>query len=182
MKITFSACRSVLLAACVPVLLTLGGCASPVTHEALVPQNLATVTRHPASVSVATTGGSETSAAGKSQVSNAELQQAVTAAINQSKVFARVVEGKNGDYLLNVSLFNLSQPSFGFSFTVEAEMGWTLTKADTGAVVWRESIKSQHTTGAGEAFAGVTRLKMATEGAVRANIEKGLTKLSGLKL
>jgi len=53
----------------------------------------------------------------------------------------------------------------GFSFTVNVEMGWTLTRADTGAIVWRESIKSAHTTGAGEAFAGVERLRLATEGA-----------------
>ena len=182
MKITFSTCRSAILAASIPVMLTLGGCASPVTHEAMVPQKMGAVVHHPQSVAVAVTGGNETSAAGKSQVSNAELQQAVIAAIDQSKVFARTVQGNNGDYVLNVTLVSLDQPNFGFSFTVGAEMGWSLTKADTGAVVWRESIKSQSTAGATDAFAGVTRLKMATEGAVRENIQTGLGKLSALNL
>lgn len=182
MKLPVSLCRSAVFAVCVPVLFNLGGCASPVTHQALVPTNSAVATQHAQSVAVTTGGGSETSAAGKSQVSDVELRQAVVAAINQSKVFARTVEGKEGDYQLNVNLVNLVQPSMGFSFTVEAEMGWALTKADTGAVIWRESIKSKHTTTTSEAFAGVTRLKMATEGAVRNNIEQGLKKLGELKL
>jgi hypothetical protein len=182
MKMSFSICRSTLLAACVPVLLTLGGCATPVTHEAMIPQNLGAVVHHPQSVAVIVTGGSETSAAGKSQISNTELQQGVIAAINQSKVFARTVQGQNGDYILNVTMVSLDQPNFGFSFTVGAEMGWSLTKANTGAVVWRESIKSQHTAGATDAFSGVARLKLATEGAVRDNIQTGLSKLSALKL
>lgn len=179
---TLPSSRFALFASCMSALLILGGCATPVTHDALVPNVQAAVVQHPQSVSVTATGGGDTSAAGKPQISNAELQQAVTAAINQSKVFARTVAGKNGDYALNLTLFSLSQPSMGFSFTVGAEIGWTLTRVDNGAVVWQESIKSQHTTGAGEAFAGVTRLKMATEGAVRDNIAQGLSKLSALKL
>jgi hypothetical protein len=182
MKTTISLGRSALYVACLSSMLILGGCASPVTHDAMVPPAPVSAIQHPQSVSVTATGGADTSAAGKPQISNTELQQAVAAAINQSKVFAQTVQGKNGDYSLNVSLFNLTQPSFGFSFTVGVEIGWTLTRVDTGAVVWQESIKSEHTTGAGEAFSGVARLKMATEGAVRDNIAKGLGKLSALKL
>ncbi len=61
-------------------------------------------------------------------------------------------------------------------------MGWTLTRTSTGEKVWQESIKSEHTTTTAEAFAGTTRLRMATEGAVRNNIGLGLTKLSNLPL
>jgi hypothetical protein len=92
------------------------------------------------------------------------------------------VEGKTGDYVLNVDIFNVTQPSMGFSFTVSMEMGWTLTRADNGTVVWRESIKSEHTTSTSEVFVGVTRLKMATEGAARKNVALGLQKLSALSL
>lgn len=164
------------------VLLALSGCATPVSHEALIPASFTVAVHHPQSVAVVATGGTETSSAGKPQVSNKELQQAVATAITQSKTFSRVVDGKNGDYVLTVTVFNVTQPSFGFSFTVGVEMGWTLTRADNGAKVWQESIKSEHTTGAGEAFAGVTRLKLATEGAIRDNVKKGLVKLSALAL
>lgn len=183
MNINFPSLRSAVLASCFAgVLLALGGCAAPVTHEALVPVKMEVAKRHDKSVAVVAGGGSETSAAGKSQVSDAELQKAVAEAISQTKTFSKVVDGKNGDYILTVSIFNLTQPSFGFSFTVTAEMGWTLTRADTGAKVWQESIKSEHTASATDAFAGVTRLKMATEGAIRNNVQQGLTKLSALSL
>jgi hypothetical protein len=182
MKTMSSLGRPALSAFLLSAMLVLSGCATPVTQDTLVPQAQLAAVQHPQSVSVTATGGEETSAAGKPQVSTAVLQQAVAAAINQSKVFARTVEGKTGDYALNVSLFSVSQPSFGFSFTVGVEMGWTLTRVDTGAVVWQEAIKSQHTTGTNEAFVGVTRLKIATEGAVRDNIALGISKLSALKL
>ena len=148
----------------------------------MTPTTVATTKHHAASVSVSTGGGAETNPMWKSQISDADLKQALVASINQTKTFSSVVEGKGGKYNLNVAIFNLTQPGFGLSFTVSVEMGWTLTNAETGAVVWRESIKSSHTAGATDAFAGTTRLRMATEGAARDNIATGLAKLSALSL
>lgn len=183
MKTTIASLHSTFFAVCFAgVLATLTGCATPVSHEALVPQSFDVAKHHPQSVAVVATGGSETSSGGKPQVSDTELQQAVAAAITQSKTFSRVVDGKNGDYILTVSVFNVTQPSFGFTFTVSVEMGWTLTRADNGAKVWQESIKSDQTVGTGEAFVAVTRLKLATEGAIRNNVKLGLTKISALSL
>lgn len=179
---TFSI-RSTIFASCIAgLVLTLSGCATPVTHQALVPVSLEVSKHHPQSVAVVASGGTETSAAGKPQVSDTELQQAVASAITQTKTFSRVVDGKNGDYILTVNVFNVTQPSFGLTFTVGVEMGWTLTRTDTGAKVWQESIKSEQTVGAGEAFVAVTRLKLATEGAIRNNVKQGLLKLSALSL
>ena len=183
MKSMLSSCRSILLAcAAAGALLALGGCASPVASTALLPVDLTVAKHHPQTVAVTVSGGAETSALGKSQVSDVELQKAVADAITQTKTFSQVVDGKSGDYILTVSLFNLSQPAFGFSFTVATEMGWTLTRASTGEKVWQESIKSEHTVGTGEAFVGVTRLRLATEGAIRNNVRQGLTRLSALSL
>lgn len=161
-------------------LLALGGCASPVTSDAMVPTSFHPAKQQPVSVSVAVAGGAETSAMGKSQIADAELVAAVTQAINTSHTFTRVVPGKDGDYLLTVNIFNLTQPNFGFSFTVQMEMGWTLSRA--GAVVWQKSIKSEGTAGATDAFAGTVRLRMATEAAARNNIADGLRQLSALTL
>lgn len=173
---------SFLAAAMIGAALILSGCATPTTHEAMVPVGIQVAKQHPKSVSVTADGGSDTDSMGKSQISNDALKQAVVAAINQSKAFSSVVEGKNGDYTLAVNLISLTQPSFGFSFTVGMEMGWTLTRVDSGVVVWRESIKSEHTASATDAFAGTTRLRMATEGAARNNVAAGLTKISALSL
>jgi hypothetical protein len=138
--------------------------------------------KHPQSVSVEVTGGQETDGLGKSQISNESFAQALEQAITQSESFSRVIEGSGQDYRLSVVIAGLEQPSFGFSFTVKMEAGWTLKRADTGTIVWQESIRSEHTASAGDAFAGVVRLRMATEGAARNNILQGLSRISKLAL
>jgi hypothetical protein len=136
--------------------------------------------KHPQTVSVSTGGGQDTSAMGKSQIADADFAKAISDSISNAKTFSQVIQGKGADYLLNVTIFNMDQPSFGLSFTVKMEAGWTLRKADTGAVVWQESIKSEHTATTSDAFAGVERLRLANEGAAKDNIAKGLSKLSAL--
>jgi hypothetical protein len=160
----------------------LAGCATATTFEGMVPESPDVAQHHAQSVSVAVSGGHETDAAGKPQISDAAFAQALTAAITKSRTFSRVVQGAGGDYLLTVALVSLDQPSFGFSFTVKMEAGWTLRRAAGGAVVWQESILSEHTATTSDAFAAVTRLRLATEGAARNNIAQGLSKISRLDL
>lgn len=74
---------------------------------------------------------------------------------------------------------DLSKPTFGFSFTVDLEVGWTVVRAREGAVLFRKSIKTSHTVGAMESFAGVTRLRLAVEGAARKNIESFIADFGG---
>jgi PBP1b-binding outer membrane lipoprotein LpoB len=159
-----------------------GGCASPASQEAMVPAAIQTAKKHPHTVSIKVSGGQETDASGKSQISNEALSQALTQAIESSKTFSRVVQGTDGNYLLTVNIFSIEQPNIGFSFTVKMEAGWTLKRADNGVVVWQESVKSQHTATTSDAFAGVARLRIATEGAARNNIAQGLEKISKLSL
>lgn len=160
----------------------LSGCATPTTSAGMTPTAIKTTTKHAKTVSVAVAGGQETDSMGKSQVSNFTMAQAITDAINASKTFSGVVQGKSGDYMLSVHIVNVDQPSFGASFTVKIEAGWTLQRVDTGAIVWQESIKSEHTATISDAFVGTERLRLATEGAARNNIAAGLEKISTLKL
>jgi len=164
------------------IVVLLGGCATPATYDAMVPVTFETAKQHQKTVNVGVTGGQETETTGKPQISNAALTQALVESITKSKVFSRVIQDKGVDYQLMVTLFSMEQPSFGFSFTVKMEAGWTLKRVDTGATVWQKSIQSEHTVGAGEAFAGVVRLRMATEGAARQNIALGLSEISKLNL
>lgn len=158
------------------------GCASPTTREGMTPDTFDTVNRHPYSVSVNVTGGQETNPLWKSQISDATFTEALVDSITKSKTFSRVVQGKGGDYILTVSLVSMDQPSFGASFTVKMEAGWSLKRADNGTVVWQEAIQSSHTATVGDAFVGVARLRLATEGAAKNNIKQGLEKISKLKL
>jgi hypothetical protein len=158
--------------------LVLGGCASPSTPEGMVP-TAAIAGQHVKSTSVVVAGGSATSALGKSQISNEAFQQAIVMSIEKNKTFSSVVKGNGGDYQLAVTVISMDQPSFGFSFTVKMEAAWSLKKAD-GTVVMQETIKSEGTAGATEAFAGTERLRLANEYAARANIAAALEKIGKL--
>ncbi|KPK72076.1 MAG: hypothetical protein AMJ84_04945 [Acidithiobacillales bacterium SM23_46] len=162
------------------MLALLASCATPATFQGMVADRYDVARQHPVSVSVRTSGGSETSATGKTQISNNEFAKALTESISKSRVFSRVVPS-GGDYLLQVVIVSLEQPTFGGTFTVKMEAGWTLKRSD-GTVVWQEAIRSIHAVSVEEELVGVTRLRVATEGAARENIKKGLAKISRLNL
>jgi len=169
------------LAVCACAVL-LGGCATPTTHEGMVPTSLEVPKGHPQTVSVEVKGGKDTDPIGKPQISDAAFAQALVESITKSQVFSRVVQGPGGDYMLSVFLVSMEQPSFGLALTVRMEAGWTLKRTDTGTAVWQESIRSEYTAPGSEAFAAVVRLRLATEGAARNNISQGLAKISRLAL
>jgi len=159
----------------------LTGCASPATFEAMTATTVPVVQKHAKSTSVTVSGGKETNSAGKSQISDVAFKQAIVDSITKSQVFSKVADSGT-NYTLTVAIVSMNQPSFGFDFTVKMEAGWTLKRADTGAVVWQEVIKSEHTATTSDAFAGVARLRMANEGAARNSISQALGKISQLKL
>ena len=172
--------RSLSLATLCAAAGVIAGCASPSKPEGMVP--VAAIAGQSArTTSVVVAGGSETSAMGKSQISNEAFQQAIVMSIEKNKTFSSVVKGAGGDYQLAVTVVSMDQPSFGFSFTVKMEAAWSLKKAD-GTVVMQESIKSEGTAGATEAFAGTERLRLANEYAARANIAAALEKIGKLSL
>ena len=173
-----SIARSLSLAALCATAAVIAGCATASKPEAMVPTT-AIAGQHAKTTSVVVAGGSDTSAMGKSQISNEAFQQAIAMSIEKNKTFSSVVKGAGGDYQLAVTVVSMDQPSFGLSFTVKMEAAWSLKKAD-GTVVLQESIKSEGTAGVSDAFAGVERLRLANEYAARANIAAGLEKIGKL--
>jgi hypothetical protein len=169
------------LAMCVTLAAMTGCAVAPSKPEAFVPATIASPTQHPQSVSVVTAGGIETNPATRLRVTNATLSEGLVSAINKHHVFSRVISGPGADYVLAVTLVNGDFPSFGVSFTVKAELAWSLKKAD-GTTVWQQVINSEGTATGGEAFAGTERVKLAMERAVRENVAQGLAKIANLKL
>jgi hypothetical protein len=154
--------------------IALTGCAAPASKEAMEVPALPTTKRFAHSVQVKTIGGSETQAGGGTNVSDSDLKAAIEASISKAQLFSTVMQGKGGDYELSVVLTNINKPMMGFSMTVDVEAGWSLTRVSDRTLVMRKQVQSTHTVGATEAFAGVKRVQMALEGAVRKNIEQGL--------
>ena len=146
-------------------------CATPATFEGMVPTSFQSGEKHPQAVRVNVTGGQESVALGRPQITNSAFTRALTESITKSRTFSKVVEDQSqkADYLLTVTLFSMDKLVFGRSVKMEA--GWTLQRADAGKVVWQESIISQYTD---------ADIRLATEGAARNNIAEGLRKISKL--
>jgi ABC-type transport auxiliary lipoprotein component len=151
----------------------LWSCSTPATFEGMVPTSFETAKSHPQTVRVYVTGGQESVAVGRPQITNSAFSQALTESITKSRTFSRVVEDQSqrADYLLTVTLFSMDKRVFGR--TVKMEAGWTLRRAEAGTVVWQESIITEHTD---------ANIILATEGAARSNIAQGLGKISKLKV
>lgn len=160
----------------------LSGCASPADRAAMVPTGIRIAQKHDSAITVHAGGGSETGAMGSSNIADADLKAAIEDAIKQTGVFKQIVQGKSADYELTVNIVQLDKPVFGASFTVNLEAGWTLVKISDRSVALRKSVTSSHTATMGDALAGVTRLRLAVEGAVRKNIEQGILEISQAKL
>ncbi len=162
--------------------MALTGCASPANREAMQSAPIASAHKSNHTVVVKTSGGGETGAMDSSNIADADLKTAIESSITQSGVFAHVIQGTGADYDLSVTIIRLSKPLMGFSMTVTMEAAWSLVKSADKSVVLRKPVTSTFTAGMGDAFAGVTRLRMAVEGAARENIAQGLNAISELKL
>jgi hypothetical protein len=160
----------------------LAGCASPASRESMSVPVVSTAKKHPYSVSVEAKGGAETGAMDSSNIANADLEAAIESSITQSGLFKSIVQGKGGDYELTVTVTQLSKPIFGASFTVMLEAGWVLIKATDKSIVLRQVVKSQHTASMGDSLVGVTRLRLAVEGAAQSNIAQGMQAIAALNL
>jgi hypothetical protein len=162
--------------------LLLSGCATGATSAAMSSTTRDFGRQHPHTLSLSVTGGRDTSSAGASQISDADFAAAIRSSIQQSALFTKVLEGNASDYTLSVFIVRLEQPTFGMTFDVTIETNWTLTRRADSKVFWQKSLTSTGTATMGDAFSGVTRLRLANEKAARMNIEAALKELSTLSL
>jgi hypothetical protein len=160
----------------------LAGCASAAKSTAMMAEDVEVQHRHPYSVQVKVSGGHDTGALDATQISNEAFMEALVESIETSKLFAEIKEEGDADYLLHVTLLDLEQPTFGTSMKVSMEAAWVLIDRGNDETIWKKGISSQYTAGAFDAFAGVTRIRLATEGAARVNIKMGIGALSSLDL
>ena len=157
------------------------GCATASRPDDMVAAPAAVVHRNSDSVSVAVTGGKETNPMWTSQISSDAFAQALQDSIQKSGLFGSVT-ADGGNYKLNAFLGKVDQPLFGFSMTVKMEVSYTLIDTRSGKTVWQKDVASQYTATPSEAFAGVKRLRLANEGAARANIQQAIADMSALSL
>src|SRR4029077_3212383 len=159
--------------ACVIAAATLaGGCATPASSVAMTATPAKSIHQIGSDVSVAVSGGKETSSMGASQISDEAFAQALRDSIEKSGLFAKV-SPSGARYKLTGFIGKVDQPLIGFSLTVKMEVNYTLVDTQSGTTVWTKDIASEYTAKTGEAFAGVKRLRLPKEGAAPANTQQG---------
>lgn len=161
----------------------LAGCATPAAVEQMA-VSLPVIQTNPAlknSVAVAdVTGGRETNPMWASQVSSDAFRRALEQSLASSGMFSKLLAGSK--YQLTADLTRLDQPMLGFDMTVTATVRYSLIDSQTRKEVYARVFQIPYTAKVSDAFLGVQRLKLANEGAVKANIEAFINDLIALKL
>jgi hypothetical protein len=121
-------------------------------------------------------GGEATSE--DSNVGDNELRQAVQNALQQYGLLQS--DDARARFRLNVSLVRLSHPGADLDLTVNSQLRYTLTRADTGAVLFNDVVKASYTASIGDELVAFLRLRLAKEGSIRANIAAFLARLKAL--
>jgi len=161
----------------------LAGCATPAAVEQMAVYLPVTQT-NPAlknAVGVAeVTGGRETSPVWTSQVSSDAFRRALEQSLENAGMFSKIVAGSK--YQLTADLTRLDQPVMGFDMTVTATVRYSLVETSSRKELYSRVIQIGHTATMSDAFVGAQRLKLANEGAVKANIQAFIGDLIALKL
>jgi hypothetical protein len=124
-------------------------------------------------------GGGE-AATEDSNIGDNELRQAVLATLLQYGLLQ--TDDMKARFRLDVFLVKLSHPGADFSLTVNSQIRYTLTRADTGVVLFNDMVKASYTATVGDEFVGFLRLRIAKEGSIRANITAFLERLKALSI
>jgi hypothetical protein len=170
-----------MIAGLVTSIAIMSGCAQPSKPDAMVIHVVGPVHKTEADVSVAVSGGKETSKMGASQISDDAFATALRGSIEEAGLF-RKVSTEGARYRLTGFIGKVDQPMMGFSMTVKMEVSYSLKDMQSGTTVWTKDIESEYTAKASAAFAGVERLRLANEGAARDNIRQVVTDLEALTL
>jgi|SRR6218665_2333706 len=167
--------------------LALIGCAAPARVEQMQTNtNMATrtaVDKSPMREAVAirdVTGGKDTNPMWVSNVSSSDFERALELSLKDAGLLAANKHGSK--YVLVAHLSKLDQPFAGASMTVTATVRYILVDRLTNKEVLEKTLATPYTAAWNEAFLGTERLKLANEGAVRANIQQLIDALVALKV
>ena len=120
----------------------------------------------------------KTNPAWTSQVDDTSFKSALEASLKARKLLA---EGP-GKYTLTVKLLELKQPLMGIDMTVSSKAQYTLKEAAKDKVIYDKTVDVSYTAKMSDSMVGMTRLRLANEGSIKANMAQFLDELAALKL
>src|SRR5882672_2429062 len=104
-----------------------------------------------------------------------DFKEAIEKSLANAGLGKAAASGRAAEYQLLAQIVELERPFAMARITASLEVAWSLLRASDKAVTFRKVIKSTHTGGAFDAFAGVVRVRMAIEAAAKNNIEELLS-------
>lgn len=124
---------------------------------------------------VSTQGGQETGAFDGAQISNDAFKSTIEESLRREGLYS-----ESGDYGLDVYLLSVQQPFAGLSMTVTTTARYVMSEStgENSATVFDETLVTPYTASFGSSLFGPKRMRLATEGAARENIEALLDKLA----
>lgn len=119
-------------------------------------------------------GGKKTNPLWTSQVSSEDFATALKDTLSANAMLAT----DTADYALKAQLVSMDQPFAGIDMTVTAGVTYTLTNVATGDVIYEKTIQTPYTAKMSDALVGMTRLRLANEGAVRENLQQMIKEIT----
>ena len=163
------------------LVIQLTGCASPASIEGMTVIGTA-VTSAPASFPLKhrlwidnASGGEVTNPIETSEVGNEEFRAALEESLRVGQLLAR--SDQDALFLLSATLLNVQQPGVGFDMTVYSRIGYVLNSRSDGKLLWEEVVSADYTATVGDAFVGMKRLRLASEGSIRENLKALILRL-----
>lgn len=124
-------------------------------------------------------GGTQTNPMWTSQIDDASFREALIESLRAAGLLS---PGPDAPLAVQARLVKLDQPFMGFDMTVTSVVHYTVRDVRSGAVLIDEDVTAEHTAKMSEAFAGVTRLKLANEGSARKNIASLIERLKQIRV
>lgn len=162
----------------------LTGCAAPARIDQMsamaTPQQRIAPTPMRTNVAVRdVSGGKDTNPMWMSSVGNSEFEQALEASLRDAGLLSN---GKQaGKYQLTAHMEKVDQPFMGASMTVTATVNYSLVERATGKEVLNRTVSLPYTAAWNSSFVGTERLRLANEGAIKANIAKIIEELFAVR-
>jgi hypothetical protein len=162
------------------IALALSACAAPAKVENMVTTAGAAPAPANAAITEAicvtkVTGGQETNPMWTSEVDDAGFRAALEGSLRNNRLAAANAAGCRYD--LGANVLGLAQPAFGFDLLVTSHVNYSLLEHGSGNPYFLTTITAPYTATVNDAFAAVTRLRLANEGSIRTNIQMFLDEL-----
>ena len=168
---------SLIVSAALAGVLLAHGCAT-VSSSRMVPETVTAVDARGGTVKIDAEGSGRQAFIGRPLVKTEALQSAVRETVLSSGLFGEVIDVGDADQILAVTVDRIDEPEIGLDMTCEVALRWRLMSGDRSRTIWEEVITTKETITSYEEVDSSKRGQMAIETALRANMMRGVVRLS----